>query len=174
MKMKRFISIAFSVALLVALLCSPAYAASTDWFYSPAMRTGVEWSGLSTNDVCEMALNKTSILAKDIDVEFSHTTVGLSEYFVWSNSRTANITVKDEDPGDNENEELFKLTARFGVVNGLYRPTSYGTRTILDDGEVEDNNIIELYLLVTILPIANDGANSVESNLLKYRFKTTY
>ena len=121
-----------------------------------------------------MALNKTSILAKDIDVEFSHTTVGLSEYFVWSNSRTANITVKDEDPGDNENEELFKLTARFGVVNGLYRPTSYGTRTILDNGEVEDNNIIELYLLVTILPIANDGANSVESNLLKYRFKTTY
>ena len=40
MKMKRFISIAFSVALLVALLCSPAHAATTDIFTSPEMTAG--------------------------------------------------------------------------------------------------------------------------------------
>lgn len=174
MKMKRFISIAFSVALLVALLCSPAHAATTDKFLTPAMRAGVEWSGYSAGYIHDMVLNKSSVYAIDVDVDFYNTAIGLSDEYIWSNSRTATITVKDDDPGSNENEELFYRVATFGTIDGVYRPTSYGTRRIIDTEEIEDNNILELYLLITIRTVTGDQATAVDAGLFRYSFRTTY
>lgn len=173
MKMKRFISIAFSVALLVALLCSPAHAATPEVFYTPKIRTGVEWSGLSDDEIYYMDLGIDEIYAVDVDIVFTNTGVGMSEYFIWDNARTAEITVKDEDPGNNVNESLFRRRAVFGVVNGIYRPTSYGTRVILDNGVIEDNSELELYILVEIEAIAGDDATLVPERLFGYSFRTT-
>ena len=173
MKVKRIVAVAFSVALLVALLCSPAHAATPTVFYTPQIRTGVEWSGLSDDEIYYMDLGIDEIYAVDVDIVFNNTGVGLSEYFEWDNTRTAEITVKDEDPGNNVNESLFRRRAFFGVVNGIYRPTSYGSRAILDNGVIEDNSELELYILVEIEAIAGDDATLVPARLFGYYFRTT-
>ena len=120
-----------------------------------------------------MDLGIDEIYAVDVDIVFNNTGVGLSEYFEWDNTRTAEITVKDEDPGNNVNESLFRRRAFFGVVNGIYRPTSYGSRAILDNGVIEDNSELELYILVEIEAIAGDDATLVPARLFGYSFRTT-
>ena len=65
MKVNRIISIALSVILMVALLCSsvsanelPMPRATTDIFYTPQMTAGIEWSGYANNRIHDLACSK--------------------------------------------------------------------------------------------------------------------
>lgn len=184
MKMKRFISIAFSVALLVALLCSPAHAAtpraSIGTFYTPAMIAGEEWSGLSANRVHNMdcepksSPNPYSYTGVDINISFTRTGTGMPEGFIQDTTRTAKITVREEDSGSNPNETLFDCTATFGMVNGHYALRTFGTRSNVNEDEIEDNSCLELYLLVTVDTKLGDYNTDVPEDLFGYSFRTTY
>lgn len=175
MKMKRFISIAFSVALLVALLCSPAHAATTDIFTSPEMTAGEEWSGLAHGQVKEMVCNNLEeVSGSDIGIDFHTTWTGLPTEFERDATRTAKITVREDDAGSNPNETLFYCIGTFKTVNNVYCLRNFGTRSNINTTVIEDNNIVELYLLIEIDTKLADTSTEVPAGLFRYNFKTTY
>ena len=179
MKMKRLISIIFSVALLVALLCSPAHAAtpraSTDRFRTPAMTAGVEWSGYAAGKIYNMLCeSKNSLNGDDIEIDFYQTGVGLSPRFVRDSTRHGVITVKEDDAGSNQNEVLFTKTGTFSYSLSIYCMRNYGTRSNINYGEIEDNNKVELYILVEIETKSGDTDTYIAPELIEYSFRTTY
>ena len=173
MKAKRIVAVAFSVALLVALLCSPAHAASTSKVRTPTMRTGTIWSGKSAGQVYNLSIGINDVYASDVDTSFYNTGIGLSDYFMPTTDRTAQVSVMDHDPNESEDDGLFGRMCGFGITNGKYRPISYGTRVFFNHGVIENDGCLELYLLIQIDPISGDQSTLVAAELFEYNFKTT-
>ena len=173
MKAKRIVAVAFSVALLVALLCTPAHATSTSKVRTPTMRTGTAWSGKSAGQVYSLDIGINDVYASDVDTSFYDTGIGLSDYFSWDNSRSAEISVMDQDTNESEDDLLFGLSAGFSTVNGIYRPRHYSSRIIFNRGVVENDGMLELYLCINIMQRSGDASTLVTAGLFEYNFKTT-
>ena len=151
MKVNRIISIALSVILMVALLCSsvsanelPMPRATTDIFYTPQMTAGIEWSGYANNRIHDLACSKDNLTGEDINIYFYKTGVGLSDEYERDLTRSGEVTVKENDPGANDNETLFTRTGTFAMDNGKYRMCLWSTRSDINTEVVETNSTLEL------------------------------
>lgn len=184
MKVKRIVSIALSVIIMMTLMCSSVFAnehvlpmprASTDKFYTPEMTAGIEWSGYADDEVYDLSCSKDGLTGEDINIYFYYTGVGMPADYYEDTSRTGLITVREDDPGSNPNETLFTRTGFFAKENGIYYMSTYGSRSDVNTSEVEDNSTLELYILVYIQTKPRDyGYTYIPASLIAYRFVTTY
>lgn len=181
MKVNRIISIALSVILMVALLCSsvsanelPMPRATTDIFYTPQMTAGIEWSGYANNRIHDLACSKDNLTGEDINIYFYKTGVGLSDEYERDLTRSGEVTVKENDPGANDNETLFTRTGTFAMDNGKYRMCLWSTRSDINTDVVETNSTLELYILIYIQTKPEDQSTVVPENFMAYKFVTTY
>lgn len=184
MKVKRIVSIALSVIIMMTLMCSSVFAseptlpmprATTDYFYTPEMFAGEEWSGYAADEVHDLACSKSDLTGADINVYIYYTGVGMPNTFSKDESRKGEIEVKEEDSGwGNDNESLFTRTGSFRNDDGFYWMATWSTRSNVNTDVIEDNKTLELYILVTIQTKLLDTNNEIPENLICYKFVTTY
>lgn len=174
MKKIKKIIIAISItALLIASMICTAYAVNcvpVPAFDSPVNTAGTWWSGYDEDEIYGVNCSYTDVYGGDVGLYFIESSVGLPNSFYRTTERDAFFELKEDDPGDDENELVREYTGHFNTTTtGLYQITTI-TNTYTNSDCIEGNSIVELYIRMYVQRNSNDTSRNVSGGLIKCQF----
>ncbi|MCR5743032.1 MAG: hypothetical protein K6F92_04785 [Lachnospiraceae bacterium] len=170
--MKKLLKSFFlTIVVCVNLVCTTTYAeniypdpTSNIFYYTTS---GIVGTKTSEDVYPTTSTSLATIGGGDAGVYFHYTSVGLQASFVRDYSRTMLVETWEYD--NIISKKHFKdYTGTFGLSNGYYRPCSWSYSTLVN-GQIEDNNCAEIYLVWKVNPVSGDSSTSVPAMLLKYQ-----
>lgn len=170
MKFKKTIATLLTVTLLSMAVCLPAQAKTYSSYLSSQICTAGEWTSFE-DDVVQLTSSYDEPWPGDVGVSTSKTSVGLSDAFVQSESRTCRIKLMEQDDFLNADDYVTEFYAYFyTTAAGKYRPENFRRDdSSAPDDSIEDASGIELYIEVKIDRITEDTSVNVPYNLFQYR-----
>ncbi len=133
----------------------------TPYFYSGAATAGY-WKTEGSHTVSSLTL--PSLYGGDVGINFFYNAVGLQSSFVYTSSRTVDITFYNEDLICAHHYRGY-----FGLTNNYYRPISYSTVHAYSS-LISSTSSADMHLVFQVGTISGDLSASVKIGLLKYKF----
>lgn len=169
-KIKKLIIAISITALLIASMICTAFAADYDTtpvFETPENTAGTWWSGYDNDVFYGVNCSSSDVYGGDVGMYFIQSSVGLRSDFYRSSDRKAFFQLKEEDPGDDENELVREYTGYFDTAStGLYQITAIGN-TYTNSDCIEGNSLVELYIRMKVQVNARDTTKVVTKGLIK-------
>lgn len=172
MKFQKKILVSMLIAIFVvgSAISVSAREKLSNYIESSAVTAGSWYSGYDNDNFYNMSSSFKEVYGGDVGMYFYTTSVGLSKAFVKKNTRTVVIQLKEEDPGNDENELVRTYVGHFSTrTDGIYQPTTY-TCTYTNPECVENNSIVELYYRMYVDRISGDTSRNVPRGISKFKY----
>lgn len=170
-KIKKSIIGAIIGAVAVCSIPSMAIAATskTDYIDSPALVTNQWWSGFDHSQYYNLTSSYNEVEDGDVGVWFYTPSAGVTSDLSRDASRTVIIELKENDPGDDENELVHTYNGTFGIdPQNRYTVVSF-RKTASDNECIEQNNVVELYLRFKVDRLSDDGSSNINKAIMRYK-----
>ena len=172
--MRKIKNSIIGVIIGVVAVCSipsmaMAESSKTDYINSPQLVTNQWWSGYDYDEFHSVTVGFPQVYDGDVGVWFYTPSVGVTTGLARDTSRRAVIELKENDPGDDENELVHTYTGTFGIdPQGRYTVVSFIVPEA-DNECIEQNNVVELYLRFKVNKLSNDSSSNVNSGIMRYK-----
>lgn len=142
----------------------------SEYIYSHDATAGSWYSGYDDNEFYRLTTSYKEVYGGNVGMYFYGTSIGMPKAFVKSTSREIVFQLKEEDPGNDENELVRTYVGHFGTrTNGTYQPVCI-VKHYVNDECIENNSTVELYYRMYVGKVSGDTTRYVPSCIARFKY----